>query len=121
MTDKLIFDILLISGGIRDPDTLYPPKDVEELERLLEAIDASHYDALKKECLVSFLLKWHEDERAERFQVDRCIPPQFTALASAYWHLDSGINIPVSFESLFVLYTSITRFSLQSLRCQMPV
>ncbi|TFK72079.1 hypothetical protein BDN72DRAFT_895067 [Pluteus cervinus] len=100
MTDKLIFDILLLSGGIPDPDLLYPPKGVEGLERLLEAIDASHYDALKKECLVYFLLKWHEDERAERFQVDRCIPPQFTALASAYWHLDSGINVPSAVAAL---------------------
>ena len=91
-----IFDILLSSGGIPEPDVLYPPSDVESLLQLLRAIESSNYDALKKECLVYFLLKWHQDGREERFAVERCIPPQFAALADAYWYLDSGINIPVS-------------------------
>ncbi|KAF9456409.1 ELYS-like domain-containing protein, partial [Collybia nuda] len=92
--DVLIFDILLSSGGIREPDTVFPPSDVESLVRLLDAIESSHYDALKKDCLVYFLLKWHQDGREDRFQVERCIPPQFGSLADAYWHLDTGINIP---------------------------
>lgn len=94
--DVLIFDILLSSGGIREPDTVFPPSDVESLVRLLDAIESSHYDALKKDCLVYFLLKWHQDGRESKFQVERCIPPQFGSLADAYWHLDAGINIPVS-------------------------
>jgi hypothetical protein len=97
MSDRLIFDILLSSGGILQPDTLYPPKDVESLRRLLDAIQNSTYDALKKECLVYFLLKWHKDGREERFRHEKCIPPQFTALADAYWHLDTGLNVAVRF------------------------
>ncbi|KAG5641726.1 hypothetical protein DXG03_004317 [Asterophora parasitica] len=94
MDDKFIFDILLTSGGIEKPDTLFPPRDVDDLIELLRAIEDSVYDILKKECLVYYLLKWHKDGREERLQIDRCIPPQFTALADAYWHLDAGVNIP---------------------------
>ncbi|THH16126.1 hypothetical protein EW146_g4460 [Bondarzewia mesenterica] len=93
MSDLLIFDILLSSGGLRQPDTLWPVTDVASLRRLLNAIEESTYDALKKDCLVYFLLKWHQDDRAGRFKVERCIPPQFSALSDAYWHLDTGINI----------------------------
>ncbi|RDX45813.1 hypothetical protein OH76DRAFT_1407591 [Lentinus brumalis] len=93
MSDLLIYDILLSSGGIRQPHTLYPPTDRHALERLLDAIAHSTYDALKKDCLVYFLLKWHQDGREDDFKLKRCIPPQFAMLADAYWHLDSGINI----------------------------
>ena len=92
MLDLLIFDILLISGGVRHPDTLYPPRSPEDLKRLLEAISHSQFDGLKKDCLVYFLLKWHQDGREEEFKDKRCIPPQFSLLSDAYWHLDSGIN-----------------------------
>lgn len=100
MGDVLIFDILLTSGGIRQPDTLFPPTGVEDLLRLLNAIEDSNYDTLKKECLVYFLLKWHQDGREERFLLERCLPPQFTALADAYWYLDTGLNIPVRLLAL---------------------
>ena len=96
MDDVLIFDVLLTSGGIHQPVELFPPHDVDDLVRLLEAIDGSHYDILKRECLVYWLLKWHQDGREERFRNDRCLPPQFTALADAYWHLDTGVNVAVS-------------------------
>jgi hypothetical protein len=95
LNDTLIFDILLSSGGITQPDTFYPPSDIPSLQRLLNAIIGSTYDALKKECLVYFLLKWHQDGRESLFQYERCIPPQFATLADAYWHLDSGINVAV--------------------------
>jgi len=95
MDDTLIFDILLTSGGIGDTYVLYPPESPETLERLLDAIECSDYDSLKKDCLVYFLLKWHPDGRERTFQEQRCIPPQFVALADAYWHLDTGINVPV--------------------------
>lgn len=95
MDDKLIFDTLMISGGIRDPDFVYPPHDVAGLKRLLDAIERSNYDTLKKQTLVYFLLKWHQDGREEQYRELCCIPPQFSALADAYWHLDSGINIGV--------------------------
>ncbi|KIP12081.1 hypothetical protein PHLGIDRAFT_62558, partial [Phlebiopsis gigantea 11061_1 CR5-6] len=90
MSDVLVFDFLLAAGGVKHPDMLYPPRDVEGLKRLLDQIEETTYDTLKKDCLVYFLLKWHEDDRASRFQEARCIPPQFVALADAYWHLDSG-------------------------------
>ncbi|KAI0064420.1 hypothetical protein BV25DRAFT_1800639, partial [Artomyces pyxidatus] len=93
MSDLLIFDILLSSGGVRQPDTLWPPTDIASFHHLLDAIQGSSYDALKKDCLVYFLLKWHQDGREEKFKEARCIPPQFAALSDAYWHLDSGIDI----------------------------
>ncbi|KAI0701359.1 nuclear pore complex assembly-domain-containing protein [Cytidiella melzeri] len=94
MADVLIFDILLSAGGIRHPDSLYPPRDELKLRDLLDAIEETTYDGLKKDCLIYFLLKWHKDGREERFQEDRCIPPQFVALADAYWFLDSGEDVP---------------------------
>src|ERR1700733_14670064 len=48
MNDQLIFDVLLLTGGIQRPDTLYPPTDVPSLKRLLDAIRDSTYDTLKK-------------------------------------------------------------------------
>lgn len=95
LDDKLIFDVLMVAGGIRDPDFLYPPRDVQGLERLLGAIESSTYDSLKKNTLVYYLLKWHQDGRENNFKVQTAIPPQFSALADAYWNLDSGTNIPV--------------------------
>lgn len=95
LSDLLIFDILLSSGGLRHPDTYWPPTDPESLRRLLEAIEGSTYDTLKRDCLIYFLLKWHQDGREDRFREDRCIPPQFAMLSDAYWHLDSGISVEV--------------------------
>lgn len=96
MSDVLIFDILLTSGNVRNPSAFYPPSDVSELYQLLSAIEESSYDSLKKDCLVYFLLKWHRDDRAWHFQSMRSIPPQFVALADAYWALDCGVDVPVS-------------------------
>ncbi|KAI6106913.1 nuclear pore complex assembly-domain-containing protein [Pisolithus croceorrhizus] len=93
MADLLLFDVLLIRGGIRQPDMYYPPVDVSSLRRLIRVVDTSTYDALKKDCLVYILLKWYQDNRAARFLEDRCIPPQFSALADAYWHLDTGYHV----------------------------
>ncbi|KAG2343072.1 hypothetical protein BDR05DRAFT_884977, partial [Suillus weaverae] len=93
MADVLIFDVLLIRGGIRQPDMLYPPTDLHSLRRLLDVIDGSSYDSLKKDCLVYILLKWFQDGREATYAEERCIPPQFVSLADAYWHLDTGINV----------------------------
>ncbi|KAF8187036.1 nuclear pore complex assembly-domain-containing protein [Mycena galopus ATCC 62051] len=93
MGDTLLFDILLTAGGIREPDTLYPPSDVESFYRLMEAIHTSSYDALKRDCLVYFLLKWYQDGREDRYKLEKCIPPQFASLSDAYWHLDAGADI----------------------------
>lgn len=71
---------------------LYPPHDLEGLHKLLQAIDNTTYDTLKRDCLVYYLLKWHKDGREERFQMNRCIPPQFALLADAYFYLDTGVN-----------------------------
>lgn len=95
MSDQLLFDILLASGQIRQPDAVYPPSSPEALQNLLNAIATCSYDTLKRDCLVYFLLKWHQDGREEEFKLKRCIPPQFSGLADAYWHLDSGIHVAV--------------------------
>ncbi|KAH9478434.1 hypothetical protein JR316_0008889 [Psilocybe cubensis] len=93
MDGTLIFDILLDAGGIDASYMLYPPESQEGLQKLLDAIESSQYDILKKDCLVYFLLKWHQDGRERNFALQRCIPPQFSSLADAYWHLDTGINV----------------------------
>ncbi|KAH9941763.1 nuclear pore complex assembly-domain-containing protein [Epithele typhae] len=93
MNDCLIFDILLSSSGIYPPDAFYPPATPEALQTLLNAIANCSFDALKRDCLVYCLLKWYQDGREEDFKIKRCIPPQFSSLADAYWHLDSGITM----------------------------
>jgi hypothetical protein len=100
MNDQLIFDLLLSTGGIRRPDRVYPPTDVDSLKRLLDAIRDSTYDTLKKNCLIYYLLKWHKDGREEVYRDEKCIPPQFVLLADAYWYLDTGVDVAVrSFSS----------------------
>ncbi|KAG6845092.1 hypothetical protein H0H87_000791 [Tephrocybe sp. NHM501043] len=93
MGDRFIFDILLEGGGVERPQMLFPPPLREDLEILLHAIELSDYDHLKKECLIYYLLKWHQDGREVRFQAERSIPSQFAHLADAYWHLDAGHDI----------------------------
>jgi hypothetical protein len=118
LSDLLIFDILLSSGGIRRPDTLWPPTDPASLRWLLGAIEDSTYDALKKDCLIYSLLKWHQDGREEKFKEDRCIPTQFAMLSDAYWHLDSGIHVEVrNMLSCLVPFASQYLFFLISERC----
>lgn len=95
--DKLFFDILLEAGGIERPWTLFPPRALQDLELVLQAIELSDYDTLKKECLIYYLLKWHNDGRESRFQEERSIPSQYAILADAYWHLDAGYDISVGF------------------------
>ena len=102
MSDMLIFDILLSAGGIKQPDALYPPRNETQLHDLLDAIEETTYDGLKKDCLIYFLLKWHKDGREVEFQEKRCIPPQFIALADAYWFLDSGEDVPVSSSQFLI-------------------
>ncbi|KAG2156826.1 nuclear pore complex assembly-domain-containing protein [Suillus bovinus] len=93
MADVLIFDVLLMRGGVRQPDMLYPPTDLHSLRKLLDVINGSSYDSLKKDCLVYILLKWFQDGREATYAEERCIPPQFVSLADAYWHLDTGIHV----------------------------
>ncbi|KAJ3980050.1 nuclear pore complex assembly-domain-containing protein [Lentinula detonsa] len=100
LDDTLLYDIMLTLGGIRESDTLYPPIDVPGLHRLLNGISESTYDALKKDCLVYFLLKWYGDGRERKFQRDRLIPPQFAQLAEAYWCLDAAVNVPMAVSLL---------------------
>ncbi|TCD71901.1 hypothetical protein EIP91_000033 [Steccherinum ochraceum] len=100
MSDVLIFDILLTSGNVRNPSTLYPPQSVSGLRELLLAIEVSSYDSLKKDCLVYFLLKWQRDDKSRQFREARSIPPQFVALSDAYWSLDSGVDIPRAITQL---------------------
>jgi hypothetical protein len=96
---SLIFEKLLSAGGIQATD-IFPPTNVEGLTRLLDAIEETEYDALKRDCLVYYLLKFqaHDDGRSRlnSFLGGRSIPPQFILLADAYWELDTGENIAVS-------------------------
>ncbi|KAH9939469.1 nuclear pore complex assembly-domain-containing protein [Amylocystis lapponica] len=69
MSDVLIFDILLSSGGIHQPDSLYPPTDADSLQCLFDAIVNSTFDALKQDSLIYYLLKWYQDGREERLRL----------------------------------------------------
>ncbi|KAH7886838.1 nuclear pore complex assembly-domain-containing protein [Phlebopus sp. FC_14] len=93
MSDLLIFDVLLLRGGIRAPDMLYPPTNYDDLRKLLEAIEDSVYDGLKQGCLVYILLKWFGDGRDAKMAEEQCIAPQFVMLADAYWMLDTGDDL----------------------------
>lgn len=96
LSNELFFDILLELGGIEDPHFLYPPTDTSSLQRLLDAIDASSYDSMKRNCLVYYLLRWHGDGRESKYADRKCISPHYVAITDAYWHLDTGINLGVS-------------------------
>ncbi|PCH35319.1 hypothetical protein WOLCODRAFT_80032, partial [Wolfiporia cocos MD-104 SS10] len=93
LSDCLIFDILLAGGGISHPSSIYPPADNDGLQKLLEEIENTSYDILKRDCLIYYLLKWNRDGREAKWKFERAIPQHFVALADAYWHLDSGIDV----------------------------
>lgn len=97
LNDELIFDILLRAGGIDNVFSLYPPQDATALRNLLEAIEGTTYDRLKKDCLVYYLLKWQTHDRALEFSQRRSLPPQFVALSDAYWGLDTGRDVQVGY------------------------
>ncbi|CAL1699428.1 unnamed protein product [Somion occarium] len=94
MSDSLMFDVILSQSGVQYPQRLYPPADKESLRELLNAIEDTDFDALKKDCLIYYLLKCHEDGREETFKEQRCMPPQFSGLTDAYWYLDFSHDIP---------------------------
>lgn len=106
MSNELFFDILLELGGIEEPHSLYPPVDVDSLQRLLDAIDGASYDSMKRDCLVYYLLKWHGDKRELNFADRKCISPHYVAIADAYWHLDTGVNLGVSRTYSMAFYSS---------------
>ena len=95
LTDALIFDELLRAGGIHEPDVLYPPRDVSSLERLLDTIEGCQFDVVKKECLVYYLLKWYDDDRATQYRKLRGLLPQYRAMVDAYFALDTGVDVAV--------------------------
>jgi hypothetical protein len=95
LSNHLIFDLLLSSAGVQQPETLFPPVDEAALDRLLVAISESEFDDLKKNSLIYWLLKWHNDGRQDIFQAEKCIPPHFVILSDVYWLLDTGHDLPV--------------------------
>lgn len=95
MSGTLFFDQLLNGGGINATDTLYPPEDIDSLRQLLDAVEGASYDSMKRDCLVYYLLKEHGDKRELRYADVKCISPQYSSLADAYWHLDTGVNLGV--------------------------
>lgn len=104
LNDELVFDGLLAQVGIEDAEILFPPTDAEGLERLIEAIEGSTYDDMKKDGLVYYLLKWREDSVADDFMHERGIFPQLAILAGAYWELDAGRDINVSISNFLSFY-----------------
>lgn len=106
MADRLLFDVVLHAGGLHDPADYFPPSNKDTLRELLKKIDILKFDSLKRDCLVYSLLKWHRDGREKVFRDERCIPPQFSALSDAYWHLDAGVEVEVR---VFTLIWRLTR------------
>ncbi|TFK49166.1 hypothetical protein OE88DRAFT_1663598 [Heliocybe sulcata] len=94
LSDNLLFDLLLRMGSVADPGSLYPPADLDALHRLLEAIDHTSYDTLKRDCLYYYLLRFYTDDRAEDYVEHKTVPPQFVGVAAAYWCLDNANHIP---------------------------
>ncbi|CDZ97724.1 ELYS-like domain [Phaffia rhodozyma] len=92
LTGTLCFDELLGLAGI--DSTSYPPQDVLSFRHLLSSIADSHFDDLKTDCLIYYLLKDHPSStgpnRATEFAARRLIPSQFIKLTDGYWLLDNG-------------------------------
>lgn len=89
---------------LRVDGSLYPPKDVLALRKLLAAIRASSFDRLKKDCLVYYLIRdTKHDDRAASFAQARLIPAQFVSLADGYWNMDNG-NHEVSTNTCHLSY-----------------
>lgn len=50
------------------PAALYPPRDYPALRSLVQAVqDSDSFDALKKNCLLYYLLKDYRDDREKKF------------------------------------------------------
>lgn len=95
MSGELFFDILLRLGGKENAIELYPPTNYAELCRLINEVDSTSYDQMKRDCLIYYLLRWQMDGTEETYIVDKMIPGQYVVLADAYWHLDSDITLEV--------------------------
>ncbi|KZT23726.1 hypothetical protein NEOLEDRAFT_1179939 [Neolentinus lepideus HHB14362 ss-1] len=94
LSDCLLFDLLLRMGNIADPASLYPPADLDALQNLLQALDNTRYDSLKRDCLYYYLLRFYADDRAGDYVEHKTVPPQFVGVAAAYWCLDNATDIP---------------------------
>ncbi|MBW0498833.1 hypothetical protein O181_038548 [Austropuccinia psidii MF-1] len=84
----LFFDRLMLLGSISNYKELFPPSHPSRLRQLLDSIDGSPFDLLKKNCLVYYLLKEYGDARETKFAIDRLIPSHFTLSLDGLWALD---------------------------------
>ncbi|KNZ62202.1 hypothetical protein VP01_12g3 [Puccinia sorghi] len=84
----LFFDRLMKIANIPNFNLLFPPTHPSRLRHLLDSIEACHFDLLKKNCLVYYLLKEYRDSRETRFAIDRLIPSHFSRGLDGLWALD---------------------------------
>lgn len=96
MSGLLFFDILLQLGGIENAQEIFPPSNREEYGVLLDAIFASSYDNMKRDCLLYYLLKFLMNTSEVRFASQQMLAHHYASLADAYWFLDNGFNLDVS-------------------------
>jgi hypothetical protein len=103
LRNELFIDMLFSLSGILslDETSLYPPATPEAYEDLLQRIEEASWTALKKSCLVYYLLRFWNGSVAEEFVSRKLLPAQFVMLADAYWLLDNGDeHVPVCYHVL---------------------
>ena len=81
---------MLEAARVPNYEHYYPPKDAYTFKKLCHAIWSAEWDTMRKDCIIYYLLKWWGDGREVKFRKTKCIPPQFSALADAYYSLDIG-------------------------------
>nr|CAG8634342.1 13670_t:CDS:2 [Entrophospora candida] len=103
MDNELIIDLLLKFVSI--DNSLYPPHGKDELKALFDAIYSDiEIDALRKNCLMYYILKFWRSDKHQSFATTYLILPNFVNLMDGYWSLDNGYY---SEASLFLTDPSV--------------
>lgn len=121
MSGTLFFDILLTLGGIHNANLIFPPTNKDEYSILLDAIFASSYDNMKRDCLIYYLLKYLMNTSEVAFASQQMLTQHYASIADAYWFLDNGYNLDVRsifFIQLYILLIAMIR--MLSPICQTP-
>ena len=112
---SLFFHDLLSLAGLNTQ--LFPPRTPNELTALLEDIDHSEWEEIRRQCkheIVNFgpmdsfatkglhyyILKHWKDGRELKYAAANLIPPTFTTLSDAYFYLDNN-DTPVRDQPVF--------------------
>lgn len=114
MSGLLFFDTLLRLGGIENAQNIFPPSNKKEYSILLDAIFATSYDNMKRDCLIYYLLKFLMNTSEVRFASQQMLAHHYASLADAYWFLDNGFNLDVSLFFIPFLVPLLTTC------CRMP-